>query len=236
MKLNKRHGMTAALVVVSGVLVSAKADIVANYTFDHNGTTATYNSTDTDTSTTAADFATGAGFNFTNPTTTGIARTSQTDGLDGGTVENLADAILNNEYFTFTVTADSGTFDLTSISFDYGRWLNGAKDLYLFTSVDGFTDGDQLLKINDFAQSTVNDVPELSAGFDFAAAANAEDYEGLTSVEFRIYFDHRAGSGGGNNVFLDNVVVNAVIPEPATLGLVAVFGGGVLFIRRRFMI
>ncbi|MDF7809482.1 PEP-CTERM sorting domain-containing protein [Pontiellaceae bacterium B12219] len=34
----------------------------------------------------------------------------------------------------------------------------------------------------------------------------------------------------------DNVVVDYVIPEPATLGLVAVFGGGLLFIRRRFMI
>lgn len=31
--------------------------------------------------------------------------------------------------------------------------------------------------------------------------------------------------------YLDNV---SVIPEPATLGLVAVFGGGILFIRRRF--
>jgi hypothetical protein len=27
-----------------------------------------------------------------------------------------------------------------------------------------------------------------------------------------------------------------VIPEPATLGLVAAFGGGIVFIRRRFMI
>lgn len=35
--------------------------------------------------------------------------------------------------------------------------------------------------------------------------------------------------------WLDNISVT-VIPEPATLGLVAVFGGGVLFIRRRFMI
>lgn len=34
----------------------------------------------------------------------------------------------------------------------------------------------------------------------------------------------------------ENIVQLSVIPEPATLGLVAVFGGGVLFIRRRFMI
>jgi hypothetical protein len=33
---------------------------------------------------------------------------------------------------------------------------------------------------------------------------------------------------------LDNLTVNT-IPEPAALGLIAVFGGGLLFIRRRFM-
>lgn len=33
---------------------------------------------------------------------------------------------------------------------------------------------------------------------------------------------------------IDNVNLS-VIPEPATLGMVAVFGGGILFIRRRFM-
>lgn len=40
---------------------------------------------------------------------------------------------------------------------------------------------------------------------------------------------------GGNNIALDTLTLHA-IPEPATLGLVALFGGGVLFIRRRLMI
>jgi hypothetical protein len=42
-------------------------------------------------------------------------------------------------------------------------------------------------------------------------------------------------SAGG--IFLDNISVDVTaIPEPATLGLVAAFGAGVLFIRKRFMI
>jgi len=50
------------------------------------------------------------------------------------------------------------------------------------------------------------------------------------------YFD-----GGIDDVRIyDNALtaseVAALIPEPATLGMVAVFGGGILFIRRRFMI
>ena len=42
-------------------------------------------------------------------------------------------------------------------------------------------------------------------------------------------------SAGG--IFLDNITVDVTaIPEPATLGLVAAFGAGVLFIRKRFMV
>ena len=46
------------------------------------------------------------------------------------------------------------------------------------------------------------------------------------------------GSGANNGestIFFDNARLE-VIPEPATMGLVAVFGGAVLFIRRRLMI
>ena len=61
----------------------------------------------------------------------------------------------------------------------------------------------------------------------------------LTSIRFLTNGD---GDGGLRvdemRIATDwNSAVNGMmIPEPATLGLVAVFGGGVLFIRRRFMI
>jgi len=42
-------------------------------------------------------------------------------------------------------------------------------------------------------------------------------------------------SAGG--IFLDNITVDVTtIPEPATLGMIALFGAGTIFIRRRFMI
>lgn len=44
-----------------------------------------------------------------------------------------------------------------------------------------------------------------------------------------------ANLGGGNYPELDQVYLE-VVPEPATLGLVAVFGSAVLFIRRKLMI
>ena len=45
------------------------------------------------------------------------------------------------------------------------------------------------------------------------------------------------GGGTGNELLLDQIKITAeVIPEPATLGMVAAFGGAILFIRRRLMI
>lgn len=52
---------------------------------------------------------------------------------------------------------------------------------------------------------------------------------------FEIAFSGGTAGSSGHHLWLDNVAVSA-IPEPATLGLIAAFGGGILFIRRRFMI
>lgn len=46
------------------------------------------------------------------------------------------------------------------------------------------------------------------------------------------FTDVSVGSTSGADTLLDNV---SAIPEPATLGMVAVFGGGILFIRRKLM-
>ncbi|MCK5924028.1 MAG: hypothetical protein KAG66_24045, partial [Methylococcales bacterium] len=42
------------------------------------------------------------------------------------------------------------------------------------------------------------------------------------------------GFGGTGQIELDNLVVTQ-IPEPATLGMVAIYGGSILFIRRKLM-
>ncbi len=54
-------------------------------------------------------------------------------------------------------------------------------------------------------------------------------------------FDSISGTDLGDGLSLDttNLLVDGtvtVIPEPATLGLLAAFGGGIMFVRRRFMI
>ena len=63
------------------------------------------------------------------------------------------------------------------------------------------------------------------------AVTNAAMYAD-TSLFFGM--DSQNGLTKGKTFLVENVNVN-VIPEPATLGLVAAMGGAVLFIRRRFM-
>lgn len=63
--------------------------------------------------------------------------------------------------------------------------------------------------------------------FNFAAA-------GFTSIgNFQTRY---ANWSSGDTMLVDDITISQVIPEPATLGMIAVFGGGILFIRRRFKI
>lgn len=232
MKKNLQLSTTALLVCAA----TSSAATIANYTFDNGGGTASVASTDTDTDTTASVFATGAGFSFID-SLGAIGGTTGGAGLDTGTTDDLADAIANNEYFTFTVDAvDAATFDLEGISFDYGRWSRGAQDFYLFTSVGGFTAGDELLKVNDIAQSSSTALADSgTATFDFTTVGDPSIYEGLTSVEFRIYLDDRADNlNAGSGTMLDNVFVTATVPEPGTFALIGgLFALTSVMLRRR---
>ena len=56
----------------------------------------------------------------------------------------------------------------------------------------------------------------------------AQTYNGLAAGDYTVEFTISGGQGA-----LDNA---SLVPEPATLGMVAVFGGALLFIRRKLMI
>ncbi len=51
-----------------------------------------------------------------------------------------------------------------------------------------------------------------------------------------VFISFGTGQGFTNSEYVGDIIAASVIPEPATMGLVAAFGGAVLFIRRRFMI
>lgn len=72
----------------------------------------------------------------------------------------------------------------------------------------------------------------------FSADSVVLDMSGVSSVNNVILkFENTTGGGGSpweRTGLVDNVSVTA-IPEPATMGLLAAFGGGLLFIRRKLM-
>ncbi|WP_372797604.1 PEP-CTERM sorting domain-containing protein [Pontiella sp.] len=61
------------------------------------------------------------------------------------------------------------------------------------------------------------------------------NYSGTLGVTYAAFAGDVTGnvSSQGGSIDLANY---SIIPEPATLGLVALFGGGIMFIRRRFML
>jgi hypothetical protein len=61
--------------------------------------------------------------------------------------------------------------------------------------------------------------------YEFTTGADVTDY----TLDFT-YSNNTSAYAGWNGLAL------VAIPEPATLGLITAFGGGLLFIRRRFMI
>ncbi len=156
------------------------------------------------------------------------------------TGESLSAAITVGSYISFTITADvAGTLDLTGFSIDKAittaQSLRVADQWNVLAKVNGdgsgWTAGDALM-----ADATTTHAMDSGAWDSTFVDLSAPIFQGLDSIEFRIYSWGANGADYSNAIGIDQVVVEGVIPEPGTLGLVAVFGGAVLFIRRRMMV
>ena len=137
------------------------------------------------------------------------------------TQPDIASALANNDYFTFSVAPNSGfSMTLTSIVFDMQRSTTGPTSFTLFSSVDGFTIG------ND--EGTLALPGETNNDLTFNLGSEFENLTG--SVEFRFYgygngASQTTGSAGfeGPGVDLELLGTTAVVPEPSTYALI--FGG-----------
>ncbi len=136
---------------------------------------------------------------------------------------SMAEAIANDAYMSFTVTADSGYFmDLDSL--DFGAYPGGSSErsFAVYSSVGGFAAGSELLSVSySAASSGVNlysiDLDSLSG------------YDDLDSVEFRFYVQAENEYASIN---ISNIEVTGTIPEPATISLFALSGLGAFALRR----
>ncbi|MDF7801128.1 hypothetical protein P4C99_16750 [Pontiellaceae bacterium B1224] len=108
---------------------------------------------------------------------------------------------------------DGGTFDLTSLSI--ANASASANTLYIYKNRVSGSLGELVDEISFSGNEVKTDLV----------------VSGLTGVENVTFW---TSTNNGYLFGIDNVSV--AVPEPATLGLAVVFGGGILFVRRIFMI
>ncbi|MGJ8654797.1 MAG: beta strand repeat-containing protein, partial [Opitutaceae bacterium] len=193
--------------------LTSQADVIAGYEFTNETAGNVGFSTATGmealqadtviTGATADPFVDGPGFGDPLVLASDVVHVSEGTGLNDGTDDNMAQAIDTHEdYFGFTITADPGNvLNLDNLTFDITRGTRGANDYAILTSVDGFTSSDIFLFANGGTTTGAQDIDMSAAKF-----------QGLSSIEIRIYLDDREndGSGGAANTF-DNVILNGTV-------------------------
>ncbi|VGO23557.1 PEP-CTERM sorting domain-containing protein [Pontiella sulfatireligans] len=164
----------------------------------------------------------------TSFTLTGVAKLNgsqvinlSTDANTPGPGLGVMNPILNGAGTEEIVWTYSGTGGLNFKGVDYGnRVANGDSNL---TFLDSDTRTEYLLPNT----STSGSIDLVGEGF---SLANGDSFI-MTTDDLRNNLSARAASAGASVTGM----TFEVIPEPATLGLISAFGGGILFIRRRFM-
>ena len=214
-----KHWLSAF--VITG-LASSNADVISSYTFinpaNANGSDtdfpAVFEATTFDPNVTAGNWIGGA--SFTGLTSVGLdpdqtMQVAEGNGLDDGTDDDIAGAIAENQYLGFTVTANGNNIlNLDSLEFDIQRAANGPNDYSVRSSVDGFATDIPTGLAEGFtdggitATRTVQNIDLSDPSFD-----------GLTSIEFRIFVDDReTNTGGGSAVVFDDIVLNGLVFTP----------------------
>jgi len=149
-------------------------------------------------------------------------------GINSGSTEiDLAASIANDTYIGFTIEPASGyTLDLAGA--EVGATLirdnfHGPEDLYMMTSIEGFSVGSEVLSItgvsNGGSQNGTAFLPSTAA------------YSNLSGpVEIRYYFTGQQFFGKSGQI--DNLSIDGVlIPEPTTATLL--FVPALFLLRRR---
>ncbi|MBU3728070.1 MAG: hypothetical protein FGM37_02325 [Phycisphaerales bacterium] len=140
------------------------------------------------------------------------------------------------KYISFTLAADSGyTFDMTSIAFGLGRSGTGVRQWQWRSSADNFA-------------NALTDYTALNAGVTHTAgvlqlpdgttrwtgntlSTSGSAYQGLTSIEFRLYGFNAEGTAGTGGLQGPLTFTVNVIPAPGALALLG--AAGIVGSRRR---
>lgn len=221
---------TLALISACTALTAASiahADVIAGYNFDTN-----LNPSEIHPDATASAFVIQSGTNDGNASTDSGRSTGgfhvylRTDATQATQLAALAD----DDWFEFTVGPDGVPgITLTSITLDFLAdktvATNYTATVYLQSSMGGF--GSDKPVVASFSQnSSAGQVHQtLTLGPAFASVTEP--------VTFRLFFSDTVDENTLYILRADNIVVNGVVPEPASLALAAVSIGAMAFRRQR---
>jgi hypothetical protein len=149
--------------------------------------------------------------------------------LDDTPVGGLTGVVDLTKYLEFSLTADSGTINISSITFGVGRSGTGPRQWEWRSSVDSFASVlTNYTSLNASVTESLGTLttPDANAGY----TGNTLDlsggsFENLSSVTFRLYgynSEGTAGTGGLQGPLTFSGV--SVVPEPSTYALLALSG------------
>jgi hypothetical protein len=148
------------------------------------------------------------------------------DFLNGGN----AAAVSMDATSSFTVNTD--TFGSGFVNKEVRFVVQEGGSYYISDSVSSAIDSD--------VDSTLSN-PESASWFAYDPATDMLAQGASATLAFiditavGVYVEFGSTAAGNQTLAINNFQVDA-IPEPATIGLISVFSGAILFIRRRFMI
>jgi hypothetical protein len=222
------------IAVFAVAISSAQADVIAEWNTNSNPTPP--GSISASLLTTGLDSGVldrGPGLTQSNGDSQGAGNYAA-DGFDSS---NEAGAVSGNDYFSLTVNVESGfTADFDDIIAQIDRQGNGPNNIALYYLADGGSLTDTGL------EEAIPSSGDGTKTWDVSGISDLDDV--TTSVEFRFY-----GFGLGNDPSrayadweeiqvdgsgVDDVGIRingSVVPEPATMGLLAM--GGLALLRRR---
>ncbi len=252
---------TTGAVLVGGMLTgTTQAAVLGLWEFGGNTIDSTsFASTDTDADSTASSFTSGAGYGTfvsgsnwgfsaaapANSTgrhlfTRGAGQTGSFSDIVDGSDE--ATAVTANDYYEFAITPNSGfKLDLTSFTLKYTTTANAipaspqAGTVFVRSSLDGYTTTLGSYTDNNVDTNPANSpfgTPDLN--IDLSSISAYQNVAG--PVSFRVYFYELSGAGASVIHRLEDVTINgsaALIPEPASMALLALSGGMLLLNRKR---
>lgn len=157
--------------------------------------------------------------------TASMNRSEATGFATGGAAGTLNTAL--NDYWEFTITPDAGYMvSLEVITFSFARGGNGPQNLVFRSSLDGYT--------TNITPAQTGITASIANSLSFTLSG-VENVSSPLTIRLYGYGATTGGSGGAllnNELFTVNGSVTPV-PEPATIGLVLLAGGGMWLMRRK---